>query len=69
MLFNWLEFKSTWWGTLRFGVVGFAVGVLAGADAAIGDRLGFDEPTNFSKFFRRVEECTPAEFRRRQRAR
>lgn len=39
------------------------------AVAAIGDRLGFDEPTNFSKFFKREEACTPAEFRRRQNAR
>lgn len=37
------------------------------AVATIGDRLGFDEPTNFSKFFKREETCTPAEFRRRQR--
>lgn len=34
--------------------------------AAIGDRLGFDEPTNFSKFFKREAGCTPAEFRQRQ---
>lgn len=38
------------------------------AVSTIGDRLGFDEPTNFSKFFKREEECSPAEFRRRQRA-
>lgn len=37
--------------------------------ATIGDRLGFDEPTNFSKFFKRDEQCTPAEFRRRQTGR
>ena len=35
--------------------------------AAIADLLGFDEPTNFSKFFKREADCTPAEFRRRQR--
>lgn len=33
---------------------------------AIAEKLGFDEPTNFSKFFKREAECTPAEFRRRQ---
>ncbi|MCY1550228.1 HTH-type transcriptional activator RhaR [compost metagenome] len=37
------------------------------AVSTIGDRLGFDEPTNFSKFFKREEACTPAEFRREQR--
>ena len=36
--------------------------------ASIADKLGFDEPTNFSKFFRREAHCTPAEFRMRQRA-
>ncbi len=36
--------------------------------ATIADRLGFDEPTNFSKFFKREVGCTPAEFRKRQRA-
>lgn len=35
--------------------------------AAIADKLGFDEPTNFSKFFRREADDSPAEFRRRQR--
>ena len=35
---------------------------------AIAEKLGFDEPTNFSKFFKREAECTPAEFRRRQKA-
>lgn len=34
--------------------------------ATIADKLGFDEATNFSKFFRREVACTPAEFRRRQ---
>lgn len=34
--------------------------------ASIADRLGFDEPTNFGKFFRREAGCTPAEFRRQQ---
>lgn len=34
--------------------------------AAIAEKLGFDEPTNFSKFFKREVDCTPAEFRRRQ---
>ncbi|MGS5086155.1 AraC family transcriptional regulator [Hydrogenophaga sp. A37] len=37
------------------------------AVATIGDRLGFDEPTNFSKFFKREAACTPAEFRQSQR--
>jgi AraC-like DNA-binding protein len=36
--------------------------------ATIADKLGFDEPTNFSKFFKREVGCTPAEFRKRQRA-
>jgi AraC-like DNA-binding protein len=35
--------------------------------ATIAEKLGFDEPTNFSKFFKREVGCTPAEFRRRQR--
>lgn len=34
---------------------------------AIAEKLGFDEPTNFSKFFKREAECTPMEFRRRQK--
>jgi AraC-like DNA-binding protein len=34
--------------------------------ALIGDRLGFDDPTNFVKFFKREAGCTPGEFRRRQ---
>lgn len=34
----------------------------------IAEKLGFDEATNFSKFFRREVGCTPAEFRRMQRA-
>jgi len=34
--------------------------------ALIADKLGFDEATNFSKFFKRETACTPAEFRRRQ---
>ena len=33
----------------------------------IAEKLGFDEPTNFSKFFKREVGCTPGEFRRRQR--
>lgn len=36
--------------------------------ALIADKLGFDEATNFSKFFKRDTGCTPAEFRRRQTA-
>jgi AraC-like DNA-binding protein len=32
--------------------------------AQIGHRLGFGEPTNFVKFFRRMEGVTPLEFRR-----
>lgn len=32
----------------------------------IADKLGFDEATNFSKFFKREAGCTPVEFRRRQ---
>ena len=35
--------------------------------AMIAGKLGFDEATNFSKFFKREAGCTPAEFRRRQR--
>jgi AraC-like DNA-binding protein len=34
---------------------------------AIAEKLGFEEATNFSKFFRREAGCAPAEFRRRQR--
>ena len=34
---------------------------------AISEKLGFDEPTNFSKFFKREAGYTPAEFRRRHR--
>lgn len=33
--------------------------------AAIADRLGFEEATNFSKFFKREAGCTPVEFRKR----
>jgi AraC-like DNA-binding protein len=32
--------------------------------SAIAQRLGFDEATNFTKFFRGVEGCTPVGFRR-----
>jgi AraC-like DNA-binding protein len=35
--------------------------------SSISERLGFDEPTNFIKFFKRESGCTPAEFRLRQR--
>ena len=34
--------------------------------AAVGARVGFDQATNFVKFFRGAEGCTPGEFRRRQ---
>ena len=34
----------------------------------IAEKLGFDEPTNFSKFFKREAGCTPMEFRRRQKS-
>lgn len=34
----------------------------------IAEKLGFDEATNFSKFFKREAGCTPAEFRRQQAA-
>ena len=34
--------------------------------AQVADRLGFDEATNFVKFFRREAGCTPTEFRRKQ---
>ena len=36
--------------------------------ASIAEKLGFEESTNFSKFFKRETGCTPAEFRQRQRA-
>ncbi|MGH8699698.1 MAG: helix-turn-helix domain-containing protein [Burkholderiales bacterium] len=36
---------------------------------AIADELGFDEPTNFVKFFRREAGCSPGEFRRRNSGR
>jgi AraC-like DNA-binding protein len=35
---------------------------------AIAEKLGFEEATNFSKFFKREVGTTPADFRRRQRA-
>ncbi|OGB30234.1 MAG: transcriptional regulator [Burkholderiales bacterium RIFCSPLOWO2_12_FULL_61_40] len=35
----------------------------------IAEKLGFDEPTNFSKFFKREAGCTPMEFRRQAGAR
>lgn len=35
--------------------------------AAIGERLGFSEPTNFLKFFRRLTRKTPEAFRRAHR--
>ncbi len=38
------------------------------AVATIAEKLGFEEATNFSKFFKREVGCAPAEFRRRQRA-
>lgn len=44
--------------------------LLVHTDLSIGviaEKLGFDEPTNFSKFFKREVDCSPAEFRRRQR--
>ena len=34
--------------------------------AVMGERLGFQDPTNFVKFFKREVGCTPGEFRRRQ---
>jgi AraC-like DNA-binding protein len=34
--------------------------------ALIGERLGFEDPTNFVKFFKREVGCAPGEFRRRQ---
>ncbi len=39
------------------------------AVALIADRVGFDEATNFVKFFRRDVGCSPGEFRRRQAGR
>jgi AraC-like DNA-binding protein len=44
--------------------------LLVHADMPVGviaDKLGFDEATNFSKFFKREVGCTAAEFRQRQR--
>ena len=37
------------------------------AVAGIAQKLGFDEATNFSKFFKLEVGCAPAEFRKRQR--
>jgi AraC-like DNA-binding protein len=34
--------------------------------AVLGERLGFQDPTNFVKFFKREVGCTPGEFRSRQ---
>ncbi|MBI2769239.1 MAG: helix-turn-helix transcriptional regulator [Burkholderiales bacterium] len=45
--------------------------LLAHSDAPVAEiayRLGFSEPTNFVKFFRRTAGLTPLEFRRRSRA-
>ncbi|MFZ6756277.1 AraC family transcriptional regulator [Undibacterium sp. Ji50W] len=45
--------------------------LLAHTDLHVGtiaEKLGFEEATNFSKFFKREVACTPAEFRQRQRA-
>lgn len=36
--------------------------------AAVSERLGFDEATNFVKFFKRMAGCVPGEFRRRHHA-
>jgi AraC-like DNA-binding protein len=38
----------------------------ASSITTIAERLGFDEATNFIKFFKREAGCTPTEFRRRQ---
>ena len=35
--------------------------------ANVADKLGFDEPTNFVKFFRREAQCAPSEFRKKHR--
>jgi AraC-like DNA-binding protein len=35
--------------------------------ATLAEKLGFDEATNFSKFFKREVGCTPAEFRKGQK--
>ena len=35
--------------------------------ASLADKLGFDEPTNFIKFFRREAQCAPSEFRKKHR--
>jgi AraC-like DNA-binding protein len=37
--------------------------------AQIGERLTFEDPTNFVKFFKHEVGCTPGEFRRRQNSR
>lgn len=37
--------------------------------STIADQLGFDEPTNFIKFFRRTTGIVPGEFRQQQRRR
>lgn len=36
--------------------------------ATISDRVGFNDPSNFVKFFKREAECTPQEFRRHHQA-
>lgn len=36
--------------------------------AAVGDTLGFDDPSNFVKFFKREAGCTPMAFRRSRQA-
>lgn len=45
--------------------------LLAHTDLSVGQiayELGFEEGTNFIKFFKRETRCTPAEFRRQQNA-
>ena len=37
------------------------------SSAAIGEQLGFSEPTNFLKFFKRLVGMTPEDFRQRHR--
>ena len=36
--------------------------------ATISERVGFNDPSNFVKFFKREAECTPLEFRRHHQA-
>jgi AraC-like DNA-binding protein len=60
--------RETKRSALRFQERGLRVGGISHTEvpiAVIAERLGFDDATNFIKFFRGIESCTPGDFRRR----